>query len=389
MKGSIKITERAGHISPFYAMALLERARELEAEGRDIVHMEIGEPDLPSPRPVKEAAREAIQKGFTRYTPSLGLSELRERIALFYLEEYGLEIPPHRVIVTEGTSGAFLLLSLTLLERGRTLGIPDPGYPCYRNFGLLAEADVELYPLSEDTAYELTPDHFKEKGPPDLLIISNPSNPVGNLYSRKGLERLYKALEGRGLLVVDEVYSGLVYRGRSETALSISEDIIVVNGFSKTFAMTGWRLGWMVIPEGLIEPIHRMAQNVFISPPAISQYAAIKAFEAKEELERMRQIYRERRDYLLPRLREMGFRIPYRPEGAFYIYAGIERWGLDSRTFAERALTEAGVAITPGHDFGEHRASSHVRFSYTQDLPRLKEGCARLERWLKGLEEVC
>lgn len=309
------ITERARKIKPFYAMELLEKARDLEEGGRDIVHMEIGEPDFPSPSIVKEAAIETIKKDYTSYTHSLGLPQLRERISRYYSEEYGIDISPERVIITEGTSGAFLLLSLTLLEKGKVLGLPDPGYPCYKNFGYIAEAEILNFPISEDTGYEITPHHFKESGIPTLLILSNPSNPIGNLYSRKGIEGLYSVIEGRGTLVVDEVYSGLVYEGDFDTALSVSEEIIVVNGFSKTFAMTGWRLGWMVVSSKLVDPIHRIAQNIFISPPTISQHAAIKAFEARKELERMKRTYRVRRDFLLSRLKELGFHVPYRPMG--------------------------------------------------------------------------
>ena len=379
------ITERAKRIRPFQVMEILERAREMERKGRDIIHMEIGEPDFPSPPSVKEAAIKAIEKDYTFYTPTLGLPLLREAISRYYEREYGLKVPTERVVITEGSSGAFLLLSLTLLERGRVLGITDPGYPCYRNFGHLAEAGLITIPLSEEDGYEIDPAAFEERGVPDLFIIANPSNPTGKVYRKEGLERIYRAIEGKGLLVVDEVYSGLVYDGGFDTALSIADDIIVVNGFSKTFAMTGWRLGWMVIPEGLIPPVQRMAQNIFISPPTISQHAALKALEAKRDLEEMRRTFKERRDFLLERLERMGFTITCKPEGAFYIYAGIKRWKMDSRVFAERALEEAGVAITPGYDFGSYRASEYVRFSYTQGMERLREGCKKLESWLKRL----
>jgi aspartate/methionine/tyrosine aminotransferase len=221
---------------------------------------------------------------------------------------------------------------------------------------------------------------------PHVVVISNPSNPTGAVFSEKALADLYDILSGAGVtLIVDEIYSGLWHREAIRTSLAVSDEIIVVNGFSKTYAMTGWRLGWMVIPEVLVRPVQKIAQNVFISAPSISQYAAIHAFDGEDELEHMRMTYRERRDFMLARLKDIGFRIPVDPEGAFYIYAGIEKWGLDSMDFVERALREARTAITPGYDFGSFRAGSHVRFSYANSMERLKDGCDRLEEWLKIL----
>jgi aspartate/methionine/tyrosine aminotransferase len=381
------IAERTTLIAPFYVMELLEKAKVMEARGESIVHLEVGEPDFPTPQAIKERAARSILENRTLYTHSLGIPELRQQVARFYGDAHGLSIPAERIIIVNGTSGAFLLLFGALLSRGGALAVPDPGYPCYRNFGRLFDASIVSLPVTEEDHFEVTPDHLSDlQGSPDLLVISNPSNPTGTLYDTRRLGALYEALSRLGApLVVDEIYSGLTYGRRPATALTIADDIIVVDGFSKTFAMTGWRLGWMVVPEALVRPIQKIAQNVYISPPAISQYAALAAPDAAEDVAHMRTVYQQRRDFFVPELIRLGFTVPVFPEGAFYVYAGIERWGIDSMDFAERALEEAKVALTPGYDFGSFRAGSHVRFTYAANLDVLKEGCRRLEAWLKTL----
>lgn len=359
----------------------------MEAQGEDIIHMEVGEPDFTTPQLVKDKAIKAIISGETYYTHSLGITELRQKIATFYEKSEGLAISPERIIITNGTSGAFLLLSAVLLERGRTLALSDPGYPCYRNFALLADAEIISLPVSAERGYQIMTDQIAcLKTGPDVLILCNPSNPTGSIYLEETIAQLHQIVSYRdGVLVVDEIYGGLTYGQRLRTALHLRDDIIVVNGFSKTHAMTGWRLGWMVVPQELVRPIQKVAQNVFISPPSIAQRAALYAFDVDKTLKEMRRTYQERRDYVLPRLRKLGFNVPIDPEGAFYVYAGIEKWGFDSMEFVERALVEAKVAITPGYDFGSHMAGSHIRFSYANSLKRLEEGCNRLEKWLQTL----
>jgi len=381
------ISHRAKRIKPFYVMELLEKAKELEKQGEDIIHMEIGEPDFATPELVKEAAIKAIKDNRTFYTHSLGLPELREKISEFYFNNDGINVSPDKIIITEGTSGAFFLLFATLIERGKILGIPDPGYPCYKNFGHLVDAQILPIQVSEETKFEVTKDLLGAvKESPDLLVISSPSNPTGRVYAHDTILNLWDFLrEKKSNLIVDEIYSGLYYKGKIKSSLSLSDEIIAVNGFSKTYAMTGWRLGWVVVPQELVRPIQKIAQNLFISPPTISQYAAIKAFDAVEELEEMRKTYRKRKDFLIPELKRLGFNIFVEPEGAFYIYAGIERWGIDSMEFVERGLLEAKVALTPGYDFGLFKAGSHIRFSYTNSLENLKKGCERLGKWLKVL----
>ncbi|OPY01858.1 MAG: Aspartate aminotransferase [Syntrophorhabdus sp. PtaB.Bin184] len=379
----MNISRRASEISPFYVMELLEKARLMEAEGHSIIHMEVGEPGFETPGPIKQEALKALGDGKTFYTHSLGISELREAVSRNYRDRYGLEVSPERVIITNGSSGAFILLFAALLEQGRTLAIADPGYPCYRNIALLTDCAVRLLPVSAGTNYEVLPEQIDGPLRPDVLVVANPSNPTGTIYRPGSLNALYEKLSSRGsTLIVDEIYSGLVYDAPFSSSVSISGDVIVVNGFSKAFAMTGWRLGWMVVPPRLVRPIQKLAQNLFIAPPSISQYAALAAFDDAEGLARMCSLYRERRDFLLPRLRGLGFDVPVKPDGAFYIYAGIERFAMDSMLFVERALAEAKVAITPGYDFGRFGAASHVRFSYADRLENLVEGCDRLERWL-------
>lgn len=384
----MQTSQRSKKLTPFFVMELLEQAKAMEAQGEHIVHMEIGEPDFPTPEAVKQAAIDAIRSDHSFYTHSLGIFELRQVIAEHYRKIDGVSISPERIIITNGTSGAFLLLFSVLLEKGRTFAISDPGYPCYKNFAALFDAELQAIPVSEKTRFEITPkDISAATGKPDLLIISNPSNPTGSVYREDTIAELERVLaKSGGTFVVDEIYRGLFYGKPIRTALAISDRIIVVDGFSKVFAMTGWRLGWMVVPEDLVRPIQTVAQNVFISPPTLSQYAAVKAFDAAREIEHMRHAYEERRDFLLPQLRKLGFRIPVDPQGAFYIYAGIEHWGMDSREFADRALKEAKVAITPGYDFGAYQARGHVRFSYATGIEKLQEGCNRLAKWLASLK---
>ena len=384
---SVTPTSKAKRIGPFYVMELLEQAREIERGGESVIHLEIGEPDFNTPEAVKRAAIQAIQENRTFYTESLGLPALRERIAAHYQETHKLSVSPERIIVTSGTSGAFLLLSAVLLNRTRNLVLSDPGYPCYKNFGLLADARLKPIPISEDSGFEMrVEDLSKLRASPHLLVIANPANPTGTLYRDGTIDALRTFVsKAHGAMVVDEIYSGLTYGEDFRSSLAVSDEIIVVDGFSKTYAMTGWRLGWVVVPPSLVRPIQKVAQNVFISPPTISQYAAIHALDCIAEVEQMRRVYRERRDFLVPELKRLGFSVPVEPKGAFYIYAGIERWKLDSMDFVQRALREARVALTPGYDFGLFRANSHVRFSFANRMEQLKEGCRRLATWLETM----
>ncbi|MCX7858336.1 MAG: pyridoxal phosphate-dependent aminotransferase [Deltaproteobacteria bacterium] len=383
----MRVVERVERIKPFYVMEFLEIAKAKEKEGIDIIHMEVGEPDFDVSKEIKEKAHEGIEKNIFHYTHSLGMVELREAISEYYRNVEGLYVSPERIIITSGTSGAFLLLFLCLLDQTKTLVFSDPGYPCYRNLAILCGSKILPIPVDEKTNYMITPESLEAFGAkPDVLVLASPSNPTGTVYTEEIIREVYEYLkEGGGILIVDEIYKDLIYDCEIKTALSISDEIIVVNGFSKTHAMTGFRVGWMVVPSHLVKPIQKCSQNVFICPPSISQYAALCAFSSKEQLLAVKKEFKRRRDFLVKELLSLGFSIPYLPQGAFYIYAGIEKWKMDSMDFCRRALSEAHVAITPGYDFGDYQAQTHVRFSYAQKMDKIEEGTKRLKAWLKTI----
>jgi len=374
-------------IEPFHVMALLARARELEAAGRSIVHMEIGEPDFPTPEPVVAAAQAAVAGGAVHYTPALGLSALREAIAGFYDERHGVDIDPGRIAVTPGASGGLLLTMGVLVERDAEVLLADPGYPCNRHFARFVEGRARSVPVGPETGYQLTPElverHWGERT--SAVLLASPANPTGTLVPPEDIGRIAAfAAERGGMLTVDEIYQGLVYEAEASTAQAAAGRVFVVNSFSKYFSMTGWRVGWLVAPEDYIGDIERLAQNIFLSAPTLAQHAALAALrpETQAILEERRIAFRERRDFLLPALRELGFDIPVTPAGAFYLYAGCGRFTGDSFGFAAELLERAGVAVTPGRDFGNHEAERHLRFAYTTSLDQLEEGVARLRRHL-------
>lgn len=377
-------SRRALEIEPFRVMAILGRARELQARGRDIIHMEVGEPDFPTPEPVVEAGIAALRAGHTHYTPALGLPALREAIAGYYRAWHGVELAANRICVTPGASGALLLVMAALFDPGEEVLLADPGYPCNRHFARLVEARGVGVPVGPETGYQLTADLVARHWGPKTrgVLVANPGNPTGTLIPEAELRAIHALIRERGgWLIVDEIYHELVYGAAPPSATELGEDVIVLNSFSKYWLMTGWRLGWLVAPEVLIPAIDRLAQNVFLSAPTVAQHAALAALapETRGLLESRKAELGQRRDWLLPRLIELGFQIGVAPEGAFYIYAGIERFGMDAEALAEKLLLEAGVAITPGTDFGAHGASRHVRFAYTTSLDRIREAVGRLE----------
>ena len=382
------VAARMQRIQPFHVMALLARARELEAAGRSVVHMEIGEPDFVTPQPVIDAGHAALQAGLTHYTPATGLPELRRRIARHYLDRYALEIDPQRVVVTPGASSALQLVLAALVDPGSRVLLTDPGYPCNRNFVYLLNAEPVGMPVGADTAWQPSVAQVREQWNADtsVLLLASPSNPTGTLLDPGRMQACLEVVRaGGGTLVIDEIYHGLTYGPAVPTALSVSDEICVINSFSKYFGMTGWRLGWLVAPPALVPELDKLAQNLFLAAPTLSQHAALQAFEAPsiEILEQRRECFRQRRDYLLPALRELGFGIPVAPDGAFYLYADCSRFTGDSFAFSQRLLEEVGVAITPGIDFGSHRAGEHVRFAYTTSLEQLQEGVRRLRDYLR------
>ena len=378
-----------GHIEPFHVMALLARAKALEAEGRTIIHMEVGEPDFPSPRPVCEAGIRALERGDLFYTPALGLPELRAAIARYYGTHYGVDVTPERIAVTSGSSAALLLALAVLMNPGGEVLVTDPGYPANRHFVRLLDGTPVNVPVGPDSRYQMTPELLERYWSERTVaaLVATPSNPTGTLIGREDLARMASFARQRGgVLIVDEIYHGLVYDGRAETALGLAHDVFVINSFSKYFNMTGWRLGWMVAPEAYMGHLDRLAQNVYLSPPAPAQRAALAAFdrETLQILDERREEFRARRDYLVPALRKLGFGIPAMPQGAFYVYANCSALTDDSYAFAYKLLERAGVAITPGVDFGSYRASEHVRFAYTNSIDRLQEGVARIARYVSG-----
>jgi aspartate/methionine/tyrosine aminotransferase len=374
-------------IQPFHVMALLARARQLEAGGRSIVHMEIGEPDFITPQPVIDAGIRALQEGRTHYTPAVGLTALRTRLSDYYRARYGVEIAAERIVITPGASAALQLVLALLVDPGDRVLMADPGYPCNRNFVHLLNGVPVGLPVDAATNYQ--PDAARVEaawtGSVAALLLASPSNPTGTLLSEAELRALFAVTQSRGgRLVVDEIYHGLSYGEAAKTALAVSDEIFVINSFSKYFGMTGWRLGWLVAPREAVAGIDKLAQNLYLAAPTPAQYAALSAFEPDNIaiLEARRREFRARRDYLLPALRGLGFEIAGTPDGAFYLYADCSRFTDDSYGFCVRLLEEAGVAITPGVDFGVHRPERHVRFAYTTSLENLEEGVRRLKAYL-------
>ncbi|MES9942311.1 MAG: pyridoxal phosphate-dependent aminotransferase [Candidatus Thiodiazotropha sp. 6PLUC1] len=382
-----EIATRMAQIAPFYVMDLLARARKMEAQGRSIIHMEIGEPDYNTPGPVSAAGQAALVEGRIHYTPATGLPELRQEIAHFYLQQYQVEVDPGRVIITPGSSGALQLLMSVLINPGDSVLMADPGYPCNRHFVTMVDGLPIGIPVGAETEYQLTADLVEKAWREDTkaVLIASPSNPTGTLLSDSEMQRLHdKVSELGGILLVDEIYLGLTYGSAAGTALRFGDDLCVISSFSKYFCMTGWRLGWLIAPESLIDPLDRLAQNMFLSAPTLSQIAALSAFtpQVMDILEQRRQAFQARRDYLLPALRDLGFTLPVTPQGAFYLYAGCKDITDDSQKFALQLLEEAGVAVTPGLDFGFNKPESHLRFAYTTGMDQLKEGVDRIRQFL-------
>ncbi len=375
---------RANDIEPFRVMAILARARELEAAGRDIIHMEVGEPDFATPEPVVEAGIAALRAGHTHYTPALGMPALRTAIADYYGLRYDLDVAPARVCVTPGASGALLLAMAALFNPGEEILLADPGYPCNRHFARLVEARAVGIPVGPETGYQLTAELVARHWGPRTrgVLVANPGNPTGTLIAPQELAAIHAEARARdGWLIVDEIYHELVYDTSPPSAANLGEDVLVLNSFSKYFLMTGWRLGWMLIPEMLLPSIDKLAQNIFLSAPTMSQHAALVALAADTRvlLDQRKAELQRRRDALLPELARLGFEVKVAPQGAFYCYADVSRFGMSSEALCERLLLDAGVALTPGTDFGSHGANHNVRFAYTTSLARIQEAVRRIE----------
>jgi len=380
-------SKRIDDIQPFHVMALLARAKELEAQGKDIIHMEIGEPDFPTPQPIVDAGINAISNGDIHYTPALGLPELRKAVATFYKTRYDEEVSSTQVVITPGASGALMLALGAIMQEGDEVLLADPGYPCNRNFVRFLSGKTRSIAVDASSGFQLTLKHLQENWTDKsrVVMVASPSNPTGTLIEKSELIKMAQFVkEKQAYLIVDEIYHGLIYEDVVYTALSVDKNIIVINSFSKYFNMTGWRLGWLVAPGNLVADMDKLAQNIFLAAPTPAQYAALAAFtpETIAILESHKQEFKQRRDFLLPALKKMGFTIEVEPQGAFYIYANCKKFTNDSYQFAYTLLEEIGVAITPGKDFGNNDANAFVRIAYTTSISRLEDAVKRLTQYL-------
>jgi aspartate/methionine/tyrosine aminotransferase len=374
------------HIEPFEVMEIQTLARECEARGMDVIHMEIGEPDFRTPQPIVDAAKRALDDKRMYYTSALGLMELREAISRFYEERYRTEVPASRIIVTAGSSAALLLAFGVLLDAGDEVLQADPSYPCNRHFAATLGGVPHLVPVGPESRYQMNADVARKNwtARTKAMLVASPANPTGTMVTPQESRELAALAREKGVaLVMDEIYHGLVYDGQPpHTALEAGDDVFVINSFSKYWQMTGWRLGWLVAPPEYVREVEKLAQNLFISPSALAQHAALACFEPATIaiVEERRRELDARRRFLIPGLQSLGFKVAVEPQGAFYIYADCSALTDDSFTFARRVLTEAHVAVTPGKDFGHNHPERHIRIAYTQPIARLEEAVARIGR---------
>ncbi|TGG94067.1 aminotransferase class I/II-fold pyridoxal phosphate-dependent enzyme [Natronospirillum operosum] len=384
-----KLAQREQQVGAFQVMHLVGEAQRLMAEGADVIHLEVGEPDFPTPPQVVAAAVESMQSGQTFYTPSSGLRGLQQALQGFYQRRYGLAIAPERFVLTPGASGALQVVLSLMLDAGQEILLPEPGYPCNRHISRLLNISTRCAPLAADQGFDLTAAWLAQHWRPETraLLVSSPANPTGKVLDRARLSVLAEwCREHDAHLLVDEIYHGLVNDAeRTPSVLEVDPQAWVVNSFSKYFGMTGWRLGWAVVPPYAVEAANRLVQNLFLAPPTMSQHAALRALDADmgEVYEQRRQAFRQRRDVLLSGLQRLGFQCPAGGQGAFYLYVDVSHTGLSAWDFSARLLQEAHVATTPGDDFGGAAPERYVRFAYTCDTPRLEEALTRLAGFLE------
>jgi (5-formylfuran-3-yl)methyl phosphate transaminase len=380
-----KVSARGQNVTPFLVMEILERAAALERQGRSIIHLEVGQPDFDTPRVAVEAGVCALRDGRTRYTHSLGHPELREAIAAWQRKQYGVDVSADNIVVTVGSSAAMLLVFAALLDPGAEVLLTDPHYACYPNFISTFEGVPVRIPVREEDGFQYDPEAVRAHLGPRTraLVINSPANPTGTLTQPDRLRELVKVAGSRVLIVSDEIYHGLVYRGQAHSIREYSSEAVVINGFSKLFAMTGWRLGYAIVPPWLLRPVQKLQQNLLISAPDFAQFAAIAALQqAEADVERMRQSYDERRQLVLQRLKDMGLAVLTEPVGAFYVFVNVRRYTDNVYEFAFEILEDAGVAVTPGVDFGPG-GEGYIRISYANSLPNIEEGMNRLKTFLK------
>lgn len=370
-------------VNPFRVMTVLERAKALESAGRSIIHLEVGEPDFVTASPILEAGRAALAQGRTAYTPAAGLPQLRGRIAQYYKDSQGVDVAPERIFVTPGASGALSLIAQLLVNPNDGILMPDPGYPCNRNFVRLAGGNAQLVPVTPQSNFQLTSELLTQYHDASTRGVwaASPNNPTGTVLDKQALLELSAWCERHDAhFLVDEIYHGLDYTQGLPSALRVCEQTIVVNSFSKYFGMTGWRLGWLVVPQELVSATNILAQNLFIAASTVAQHAALRAFDPDTRLilEERRAAFAQRRDFLSAVLSELGFRISVPTLGAFYIYAGIEKFASDSERFCSILLEEFGIAATPGTDFGDHDKHRYVRFAFTTGMDDLQIAAQKL-----------
>ena len=384
-RGNTVICRRVQDIKPFIVMDVLERAQELERAGESVIHLEIGEPDFSTPEAIKAAAVEALRRNDTRYTHSLGTLQLREAICAYYAETYGVrDLEPDQILITSGSSPGFLVALSTILNCGEEVILSDPHYACYQNFVQFLEGVPKTIRVYEEDAFQYRPEAIRAALTPNTkaILINSPANPTGNLLEP---QRMAEIADMGKWVLSDEIYHGLVYEGRAPSILEFTRHCIVFNGFSKLFAMTGWRLGYLIVPKELIRPMQKMLQNFFISANSMAQaagYVALTDPSVMDDVVRMRDIYNERRLFIIRRLREIGFGITVEPTGAFYVFANAGKFTGDSYAFAFEILGKTKVGITPGVDFGAN-GEGYVRFSYANSLENIAEGLDRIENYLK------
>jgi len=384
------LAARLGNIAPFHVMEVAKLAAELERQGRHIIHMSIGEPDFTAPPPVIEAATQAMADGRMQYTAATGMPALREAIAAHYRDRYGLEVAPSRIIVTAGASAALLLACAALVDSGAEVLMPDPSYPCNRHFVAAFDGRARMIPSGPAERFQLTDAMVRQHWTPATrgVLLASPSNPTGTSIAPDELRRIAATVQERGgFTIVDEIYGGLTYDAAPFSALSISDDIIVINSFSKYFNMTGWRLGWMVVPDALVPAIEKLAQNMFICASTIAQHAGVAAFlpESIAIYEARKEEFKRRRDYIVPAMQALGFKVPVVPDGAFYVYADCSALADDADRLTLDMLHKANVVLVPGMDFGPSTAHSYVRLSYATSMENLQEAMARLQRYFASV----
>jgi aspartate/methionine/tyrosine aminotransferase len=382
------IADRMNDVAPFHVMKILAQARQLESQGKSIIHMEVGEPDFNTPDPITQAGIRALQEGHTHYTPATGLPVLKQAIADYYRRQFNVDIDVSRFIVTPGSSGGLQLMMSLLINPGEAVMLTDPGYPCNRHFVRLVEGEPLSIPVDYSSNYQITSAIAEEHWQDNIkaVLLSSPSNPTGSTISLEEINLLSDFLARKNAyLIMDEIYQGINFDSKIMTALQTgAENLFVVNSFSKYFDMTGWRLGWLVLPTEFVDAAERFAQNVFLAPQTMAQIAALEAFgdETQSELSRRSREFQRRRDYLIPELQNLGFKLHSKPGGAFYLYMDCSALTNDSYQFAVDLLNHAGVAITPGIDFGSYQAEKYVRFAYTTSLENLQEGVRRIASYL-------